>query len=288
MNAQFTGFLTGLYLLTDDQKAAYTGPGHGPGASSIGFGGSQQEIYSLVNDLNAAKLAGHELGTHYNGHFCSGAEPSVGKWNLAQWNSEIDQFLSILTNYGAINGFADAPKLDVIAADIKGGRTPCLEGQVDQLFPAMASHGLTYDSSQVSAGMVWPRPLNGLMEFYMPFVTVPALNDQVIAMDYNFWYKFNTAKDDPAKAPQFTQMVLQTYQSMYAAVLAGNRAPLVIGNHFNNWSGDAFNPAIGKFMLEACAKPETVCTTYQNVLQWMSIQDLATIAQLQALPATLN
>lgn len=288
VNAQFTGFLTGLYLLTDDHKAAYTGPGHAPGKSSVGFGGTQADLYNLINDLNAAKFAGDEIGTHYNGHFCSGAEPSVGKWNTAQWNSEIDQFFSFLANYTAINGLTDAPKLEVTTADIRGGRTPCLEGKIDQLFPAMVAHGLVYDTSQTISGMVWPKLVNGVTEFYMPYVTVPALNSKVIAMDYNFWYKFNTAKDEPAKAPQFTSMVLQTYESMYAAVIAGNRAPLVIGNHFNNWSGDAFNPAVQQFMLETCRKPETVCTTYHNVMKWMSIQDPATIAALQALPATLN
>jgi len=35
-NSRFNGFLTGLYLLADENKTRYTGPGHAPGKSSVG------------------------------------------------------------------------------------------------------------------------------------------------------------------------------------------------------------------------------------------------------------
>ncbi len=261
VNAQFTGFLTGLYLLDDAHKSAYTGPGHAAGKSSVGFGGTKENVYQMIEDLNNAKAAGHEIGTHFNGHFCAGNEPGGNQWDTAAWNSELDQFFGFLTNYAQVNGYTDAPKLTVTPADIQGERTPCLEGDSDQYFPALLSHGLRYDTSKTSNGIQWPTLINGVWEFWMPSVTVPALGTKVIAMDYNFWYKFNKAKDEPARAPEFTKKVLDTYQSMYAAALNGNRAPLVIGNHFNNWSGNAFNPAIDAFMADVCTKPETVCTT---------------------------
>ena len=287
-NAQFTGFLTGLYLVDDAHKSAYVGPGHAAGKSSVGFGGTKEEVYQMIDDLNRAKAAGHEIGTHFNGHFCAGAEPSGNKWDTAAWNSELDQFFSFLTNYAQLNGYTDAPKLTVTPADIQGERTPCLEGDSDQYFPALLAHGLRYDTSKISNGIQWPTLINGVWEFWMPSVTVPALGSKVIAMDYNFWYKFNKATDEPGRAPEFTKNVLDTYQSMYAAALNGNRAPLVIGNHFNNWSGNAFNPAVDAFMADACKKPETVCTTYQNVLKWMAAQDPAVLAGLLAQPPVHN
>ncbi len=51
--------------------------------------------------------AGHEIGTHYNGHFCAGAEPSGKDWNTADWNSELDQFMTFLTDYKKINSWGD-------------------------------------------------------------------------------------------------------------------------------------------------------------------------------------
>lgn len=287
VNARFTGFLTGVYLIPDSAKSAYTGPGHPAGKSSVGFGGTPDRVTTLVQALNVAKAAGHEVGTHYNGHFCAGAEPSGKDWSTAQWNSELDQFFAFLAGYQSI-GAVPGPALTITAADIKGGRTPCLEGKPEVFFPALQAHGMTYDTSLVSQGMVWPKPVNGIWEFWMPMVRIPATGQSVIAMDYNFWVRFNGGKDDPASAPQYTQMVLDTYRSMLQAALAGNHAPLVIGNHFNDWSGNAFNPAAEQFMLEACGQPGVVCTTYQHVLAWMAAQDPAVLQSFLDAPATAN
>lgn len=285
--ALFTGFLSGVYLLPDSAKSAYTGPGHAAGKSSIGFGGTPQDVAAMVAALNDARASGYEIGTHYNGHFCAGAGPSGKDWSTAQWSDELSQFFTLLQNFNSIGG-VPGPALSLTQADIKGGRTPCLEGTPETLFPALAAAGMQYDTSEVSQGMKWPSLINGIWEFAMPSVRIPALNSNAIAMDYNFWYKFNQAKDEPARAPEFTQMVLDTYRSMYQAVLAGNRAPLVIGNHFNDWSGNAFNPAVATFMGEACDDPGTVCTTYENVLAWMAAQDPAVLQSWLALPPTTN
>jgi len=55
-----------------------------------------------------------------------------------------------------------------------------------------------------------------------------------------------------------------------------------VANHFNQWSGNAFNPAAKDFMLEVCAKPDTVCATYSDVIAWMQLQDPAYLAELQS------
>lgn len=287
VDAQFTGFLTGTYLVTDAAKQHYQGPGHAPGKSSVGFGGAPEDVAAKVAVLNEAKLAGHEIGTHYNGHFCAGAEPSGKDWTTEQWTDELAQFFGFLQTYQQI-GSVPGPELTVTAEDIKGGRTPCLEGTSAVFFPASIAHGMTYDSSLVSNGMIWPQQLDGMWEFYMPMARVPATGKSVIAMDYNFWYQFNQAKDEPTKAAELTELVLDTYRSMLQAAQAGNRAPLVIGNHFNSWSGNAFNPAVEQFMLEACGLEGVVCTTYQNVLAWMSVQPPEILQPLLDAPPTHN
>lgn len=284
VGAQFTGFLSGVYLLTTDNATAYTGPGHDPGDSSIGFGGTPEDLRLLIEDMNTAYSRGHEIGTHFNGHFCVGNGPSGNDWSTAQWSDEIEQFLEFFADHRAINGLADLPELTVPTEAIQGGRTPCLEGDPAVLFPAMAEHGMSYDSSRPVTGLIWPQQLHGLWEFGMPVVPVEFTGSKMIAMDYNFWFQFNGARDEPARAEEFTAAVLSTYHDMYENAFTGNRAPLVIGNHFNNWSGNAFNPAIERFMLEVCDRPETVCTTYQNVIAWMDAQKPAVLAELMARP----
>ncbi|PSL54240.1 hypothetical protein B0I31_107298 [Saccharothrix carnea] len=280
-NAHVTGLLSGVYLVPDEEAATYTGPGHRAGYSSIGFGGSRADVALRIGYLNEALAAGHEIGTHYNGHFCVGAEPNVDTWNTDQWNRELDLFFGIVEK-ARQQGFQLDP------ATVRGGRTPCLEGQWGQAFPAMRGHGLAYDTSHVSLGVVWPFVHEGLWEFPMPEVRVPALGKQVVMMDFNLWYALNGAKDEPDRAGDYTRIVLDTYRSVYQAAANGNRAPIVIGNHFNEWAGGAFSNAVEGFLGEVCVKPDTVCATYTEVIQWMQLQDPVVLEQLRRMPAARN
>ncbi|WP_285752733.1 polysaccharide deacetylase [Lentzea sp. NBRC 105346] len=279
--AHVTGLLSGVYLVADQDANDYTGPGHQRGYSSIGFGGSRQDVANRIKYLNDVIADGHEIGTHYNGHYCTGDEPSVGRWQTADWNAELDSFRRILDK-------ARAAGLNLPPDAVRGGRTPCLEGDWKQAFPAMLGHGLAYDTSHVSLGVQWPSVVDGMWEFPMPEVRVPALGKQVVMMDFNLWYALNGAKDDNARTAEFTQIVVDTYRSVYTAALNGNRAPIVIGNHFNEWAGGAFSTAVEQYMDEVCGKPETVCATYTEVIQWMQLQDPAVLEQFRRMPAARN
>lgn len=283
-NARFTGFLTGLYVLDDSHADAYQGPGANRGKSEVGFGGDTAEVTQRIKDLNQAYLAGDEIGTHYNGHFCDLGE----NWSTAEWDSELDQFYDFMTNWKTIDGISDAPDLVFPPSEIKGGRTPCLAGQIDQLMPAWQAHGMTYDSSLPAPrdGIFWPERLDtGIWEFYMPQVYSAGLGGKVTAMDYNFWVKYNGAQKDVDVAADLTPKVLDTYRYMYDQAYNGNRAPVLIANHFNDWGGNAFNPATAQFMSETCGKPDTYCATYSDVVAWMELQDPAVLADLQDQPS---
>ncbi|MDM7855600.1 polysaccharide deacetylase family protein [Cellulomonas alba] len=283
VDARFTGFLSGTYLLTDAHRDAYRGPGHARGVSEVGFGGSAAQVEQEVRDLNQAYAAGDEIGTHYNGHFCDEARPGGGQWTAAQWRSELDQYFTVVQSWKSIDDLPGAPDLQVPSDSIVGGRLPCLEGRFSAVLPAWRAHHMTYDTSG-SGSIAWPRKVHGIWEFPMQYVASPAFGN-VTAMDYNFWFKFNGAKNDPAAAPAIRAKVLATYEHMYDVARLGNRAPLVIGNHFNGWSGNAFNPAVKDFMLEVCDDPGTVCATYSDVVAWMQAQDPKELAHLQSLPA---
>ncbi|GAB3446145.1 polysaccharide deacetylase family protein [Actinophytocola sediminis] len=278
-NARVTGFLSGIYLLPDTRRAEYDGPGHGQGRAAISFGGSDDQVAVRIEDLNAALAAGHELGTHYNGHFCQGNEPSAATWTRAQWQAELDQFFAFVRD-AAGRGL-------LIAEDrIRGGRTPCLEGDLDTLAPVLTARGLTYDSSTTSDGIVWPTMEHGLWEFPVPVVRVPALDrEKVLMQDYNLWFALNGAREEPARDKEFTEATLDTYRAAYQAARNTNRAPLTIGTHFNDWSGGAFSRATERFMAEVCVREETVCATYSQVVEWMSLQDPKVLDTFRAMPA---
>ena len=160
-NSRFTGFLSGIYLLGDPAKdaGAYTGPGHATGKASIGYGGPESEIVTEVNDLNLAYSKGHEIGTHYNGHFCGDNPPGGNQWTTADWNNELDQFFTFMTDWKTLNGYTDAPDLQVPTDAIKGGRTPCLDGQLGRADPGLES--AQHDLRLVDAGPVQRHRLAG-------------------------------------------------------------------------------------------------------------------------------
>jgi hypothetical protein len=75
---------------------------------------------------------------------------------------------------------------------------------------------------------------------------------------------------------------------VYQTVFNGNRAPMVIANHFNDWAGGAFSGAVEQFMGETCGKPDTVCATYSEIIHWLQLQDPAVLDALRGLPVAHN
>jgi hypothetical protein len=284
----FTGFLSGTYMLSDETKMAYQGPGHSPGNSSINWN-SAADLPTEIADLNEAYLAGHEIGTHFNGHFCEGAEPSGNQWTTDDWNNELDQFFALIKNVKANNPGVDMPDLAFDGSVVKGERTPCLEGHAEDLFPALVAHNMTYDSSFTRTGIGWPKKSPQYQIWALGMATFPihGTDKMQITMDYNFYYtqrQASSAGVTQAESDADAAQVLGTYNDMYNATYNGNRAPLILGNHFNAWNNNAYETALTDFVLDKCGQPETYCVPFRDMIAWMDVQDPAVLAQLQNLP----
>jgi hypothetical protein len=284
--ARFTGFLSGVYLLDGAHRGAYTAPGHKSGTNSLGYWYTADQVRTLVGDLNTAYAHGFELGTHYNGHFCAGDPPGGGAWSTTAWNSELDQFLRFWKDFRTIDQLPGVPGLTAPASSVAGGRTPCLEDKPAALMPALAAHHFSYDTSATSNGISWPaRNQWGLWEFPLAYVPLAGTSHGVVSMDYNFWVR-QTGNPPSTRDPRgSSDQVLRTYRQMYDTTYRGNRAPLVLGNHFNSWNGNAYSQALAAFVTETCKKPDTLCVTYRDVIRWMGVQDPAVLSRLQAQPA---
>ena len=292
----FTGFLSGTYMLSKDTKTKYKGPGHDPGKSSISWN-DPAELPVEIADLNKSLALGNEVGSHFNGHFCGNNRPGGFDWKTNNWNDELDQFFSLIANVDTNNGIT--AKLNLPPGEIKGERTPCLEGYSADLFPALQAHNMTYDSSFTKRGIKWPTqasnskiwqmgmaefPIHGTLPAGSPVHADQRTNHVQITMDYNFYYSQRGASSDgvtPADSAADSDQVLKTYQDMYNATFARNRAPLILGNHFNAWNNNAYSDAIGNFVLQTCGKPDTYCVPFRDLLAWQAVQDPARITQLQ-------
>ena len=288
---RFTAFLSGTYLLSDRTASAYHPPHYAPGTSELAWY-SPADLPVEISHLDRALAEGDEVGTHFNGHFCSGAGlPSGGNtWTTADWDAELTQFFRLVRDYRSINHLPASDRLELAPADVRGARTPCLEGVPDQLYPALKAHGLTYDSSFSHPGLQWPQRRGGVWEIGMATWPVHGVLPDgrsgvpITTMDYNYFFTQRGASEDgltAADSAQDRDQVLATYRDLYRAALHGNRAPLVLGNHFNDWNRNAYRDALAAFVEETCGRPGTECITYSDLVAWLEAQRPSVLRALQ-------
>ncbi|MFJ9701856.1 polysaccharide deacetylase family protein [Streptomyces fradiae] len=281
-NATMTYFLSGVYLLPEEKAALYNPPGHAPGRSDIGFNDTEG-IRDTVRELRGAWLEGNEVGTHFNGHFC-GPQGGVGTWSVEDWKSEIAQAKSFVKNWKTNSGLVkEAPLPFDYDKELIGARTPCLEGR-ENFVKAASELGFRYDTSGVG-NQVWPKKKGSLWDLSMHLVPVPGRAFETLAMDYNFMVNQSgtTTKGDPAMhkfwGDQMRDGLIQAFNRSYQ----GNRAPVIIGNHFESWNGGTYMRAIEETIAHACVKPEVRCVSFRQLADWLDVQDPDVLARLRTL-----
>jgi len=290
VDGRFSFYISGVYLLPDNEmKKNYSPPGKPRGTSDIGF--ADPGLVGLrIDKLSDAWNAGHEIGTHYLGHFCG---PSgVAKWNTAQWSSEIEQFNTILDDWRTFNPqAAEAGPLPFNSSVVRGGRTPCLEGNRSAMYKAFKKADYLYDTSN-SGTLRWPQQMNNRL-WDIPLQTIKVIggNYSTLSMDYNFLVNQNDGKQtaSPEKCQQIEKQTYASYEAALRSVHEGNRAPLILGNHMNDWVCGAYTKALTRFIVDAQKEfPDTQFISTLDLVNFMEAQDPAIRDELQALPAQVQ
>ncbi|WP_406458383.1 hypothetical protein OH768_28845 [Streptomyces sp. NBC_01622] len=281
-HANMTYFLSGVYMLPEDKRDLYKPPEHSPGSSDIGFN-DEQGISDTVKQLRLAWLEGNEIGTHFNGHFC-GKNGGVGEWSVAEWKSEIAQAKQFVKGWKTNSGMKKASPLPFdYDKELVGARTPCLEGQAN-FMKAASQLGFRYDTSGVN-DQIWPKKKEGLWDLSMQLVPFPGHSYEQLTMDYNFMVNQSgtQTQGDPDKYEQWGDEMRDGLLKGFDRAYDGNRAPLVIGNHFESWNGGTYMRALDEVIEKVCNKPETRCVSFRQLADWLDAQDPGTLAKLRNL-----
>ncbi|MDG4536115.1 hypothetical protein [Streptomyces sp. AV19] len=281
-DAQMTFFLTGTYLLPKSKAKMYRPPQHKPGDSAISYA-TDEHIKDTLRQVRAAWLDGNEIGTHFNGHFC-GAKGG-GDWSPAEWKSEIDQSYSFVENWKTNTGYKDLPPLPFdYRKELVGGRAPCLEGQKNLLKTAK-DYNWRYDASSPGDFQIWPSQIDGIWNFPLQLLPYPKSEKQVLSMDFNFLYNQSgdNTKGDPKKYAEWRRLTRDGYLNGFERVYHGSRAPLFIGNHFEDWNGGIYMKAVEDVMKSVCKREEVRCVTFKQVADWLDEQDPEVLARLRQL-----
>ncbi len=282
IGASMTMFTTGTYFLPESKKSLYRPPRHRVGASDIGYF-SEDAIHATIEQTGKAWLAGHEIGTHFNGHFCG--PTGVARWSVADWKSEIEQAMSFFAHWRTNTGFTDLPSLPFdYRKELVGGRTPCLEG-FDNLRMAADQLGWRYDSSNARYP-VWPLKVPGtkVWDISMQSVPYPGLRSGILPMDYNFMANQSAVTTgNPAKRPTWRKQTIDSLVAGFDRSFAGNRSPVVIGNHFEQWNGGIYMEAVEQVMRTLAQRPETKLVSFRQLCDWLDAQTPAVTTRLQQL-----
>ncbi|MFF7351251.1 MULTISPECIES: hypothetical protein [Streptomyces] len=281
-DAHMTFFLTGIYLLPKSKKSLYHGPMHAPGDAAIDYA-TDAHIRTTLEQLRLAYQQGDEIGTHFNGHFCG--KKGGGDWSVSQWKSEIDQFFRFVENWKTNTGYKDVPALPFdFRKEVTGGRAPCLEGQPN-LLKAIKGYGWRYDASSPGDFQIWPRKKNGIWDFPLEMLPYENGKFQGLSMDFNFLYNQSGGETngDPSKYPQWQQMTVDSYMAGFNRVYYGSRAPLFIGNHFEDWNGGTYMKAIDQVIPKICTKTGVKCVSFKELSDWLDVQKPQTLAALRGL-----
>ncbi|OIV38151.1 hypothetical protein BIV57_07160 [Mangrovactinospora gilvigrisea] len=277
--AKMTFFLSGIYMLPERKKLLYRPPLWPAGASAIGYL-TDEHIHATIKEVTAAWSAGHEIGTHFNGHFCG--PTGVKRWTPAMWDSEIAQAKKFVKTWKTNTGFTDLPAFPFdYEKELMGGRTPCLEGR-DGLLPTAAKLGWRYDASSPGGLQMWPGKKLGLWDFPLQSIPFPGHSFQVLSMDYNLMANQSAGnpKGNPAMRATWKKEAHASYVAGFERALTTNRAPFFIGNHFEDWNGGIYMDAVEEAFLSIVGTPGVRLVTFKQLVHWLDAQDPAVLAKL--------
>lgn len=148
---------------------------------------------------------------------------------------------------------------------------------------AARTMGFRYDSSGVN-DQVWPEKKSGVWDLSMQLVPVPGREFETLSMDYNFMFnQSGTTQGDPDKHAYWGNQMRDGLLKAFDRAYEGNRAPLIIGNHFESWNGGTYMRAIEETIATVCTKKDVRCVSFRQLADWLDAQDPATLAKLRTL-----
>ena len=165
-----------------------------------------------------------------------------------------------------------------------GGRTPCLLGQ-ESLLPTARELGRRYDASSPGGRQQWPGKKQGLWDLPLQSVPFPGHTFEVLSMDYNILanQSVNSTQAPPANSPGWRKQAAKAYIAGFKRAYETNRAPLFIGNHFEDWNGGIYMDAVQGALKYRAGKKDVRLVSFRQFVDWLDVQKPEVLEKLRAL-----
>jgi hypothetical protein len=265
----FTYFINAAYFITPDKADLYEAPGRPRGESNIGFSEDLKNLRQRIEQVNAAIADGDEIASHAAGHFWGSS------WTKEEWEKEFASFDDLL--FGIARHYPDTslPILNLAPTDIVGFRAPALSIN-PSLYSVLSERHFLYDSSEISHGKndIWPtKDKDGIWRIPLGIVFLDNGVSPVVAMDYSIRMHKTPLGKLTKESPEWKTTyddVLASYLRYFENNYKGNRAPVLIGHHFESWDDDLYFEVMKSFAREVCTKPEVRCGTFKELVSYMN------------------
>ena len=236
-NAHMTFFLTGIYLLPKGKKQPLP-PAAAPRRARP-RSASPPTSTSRTRWSSSARPGRTATRSAPTSTATSAATKGGGDWSAEEWKSEIDQSFSFVENWKTNTGFTDiaAAALRLSTKELVGGRAPCLEGQKN-LLPAAKTLRLALRRQLGRAtSRSGRRRRTGIWDF--PLQLLPYAGRQVPGPVHGLQLPLQPVRrrdrGRPGQVPaRGSRRPVEAYMDGFERVYYGSRAPLFIGNHFED------------------------------------------------------
>lgn len=143
---------------------------------------------------------------------------------------------------------------------------------------------MRYDTSGIN-DQIWPKKELGLWDLSLQMVPVPGRAFETLAMDYNFMVNQSgtTSKGDPAMHEYWGKQMRDGLVKAFDRAYDGNRAPLIIGNHFESWNGGTYMRAVEDTIATVCVKKNVRCVSFRQLADWLDVQDPEVLEKMRTL-----
>jgi len=270
----FTFFVSGVNFIADANKGIYEAPHERRGTSRINFGGSVDDVRKRILYINELRARGHEIASHAVGHF------DGRNWSAADWKREFDSVDDAFRKIAVNNGLPESSCFSFPVTDIAGFRAPYLATSPG-LYSVMNAGRFRYHTNGGMEPDAWPAKKDNLWGFSLANIRLAGMRRKTLSMDYNFLVSQSFGLDDSRNRDLYRRQMLQSYLDYFSANYSGNRAPLHIGHHFNDYQRGAYREALQAFARKVCGLPEVRCTTYSALADFMDRLDPETLAAYQ-------
>jgi hypothetical protein len=148
--------------------------------------------------------------------------------------------------------------------ELVGARTPCLEGQ-EELHEGREELGFRYDTSGVN-DQIWPKKKEGLWDLSMQLVPFPghAYETADHGLQLHGQPVRHQTQGDPDKHAYWGDQMRDGLLKGFDRAYEGNRAPLIIGNHFESWNGGTYMRAVEEVIERSAPSPRCAASPSGN------------------------